>query len=65
MPRRKSIKNTDKIKICLQAESSMNIKATAREYGVFPKQIRYWRKQLEKRKEKVKSNPKALTVNAG
>lgn len=65
MPRRKNIKITDKIKICNEAASVGNVKATARKYNVFPYQIRYWRKQLEQIKDKAKNNVKAFTVNSG
>jgi hypothetical protein len=42
-----------------------NIRATAKKYKVQPCQIRQWRKNYDKITNKVLTNPKALTTNAG
>ena len=48
-----------------EAESSGNLRATARKFKVQPSQIRQWRKNLSKIQDAAKISPQKLTVHAG
>ena len=48
-----------------EAELTGNVRKTARKFKVQPSQIRRWRRDLQKIKEKNDESPKKLTVNSG
>jgi DDE superfamily endonuclease len=54
-----------KVRIVNEAIASGNICGTARKYKIFPKQIHYWRKNINRFLEAIRRNPKAKTTNEG
>lgn len=54
-----------KVDIVDEAIQQKNIRATARKYNIWPRQIRYWKNVREKYMEKIKLNPSKKTINGG
>ena len=61
----KKLTHTSKLRILKHAETTNNIRATARKIRVQPSQLRRWRKMKAQIEIAVKENPTTQTVNPG
>ena len=62
---RKSISVAKKLEIIQKANETGNVKGTAEAYKVQPKQVRYWRGQIQQLIGKISINRRAKTIHSG